>query len=208
MNRTLILAATALLLSACGSSNEPAKPAVKVTDLAAGMYAVSSGDAANPTAGRYYAAADGSRLLVLNNSAQQATALYRRDAGGWQMTPAATQDTALELLNSSSLPSAALNFTAVARSYTVRLASGAAAAFSINANGEIVAGSTRRKLSGKLATSSLPNTLKASLAATSCGDLPAQSDGYLVVDSDYAPAAFRLLTYSGSTPLDLWAYAE
>jgi hypothetical protein len=111
-------------------------------------------------------------------------------------------------LNSSSLPSAALNFTAVARSYTVRLASGAAAAFSINANGEIVAGSTSCKLSGKLATSSLPNTLKASLAATSCGDLPAQSDGYLVVDSDYAPAAFRLLTYSGSTPLDLWAYAE
>jgi hypothetical protein len=44
------------------------------------------------TAGRYYAAADGSRLLVLNNSAQQATALYRRDAGGgWQMTPAATR---------------------------------------------------------------------------------------------------------------------
>ena len=59
-----------------------------------------------------------------------------------------------------------------------------------------------------MATSSLPNTLKASLTAASCGDLPAQSDGYLVVDSDYAPAAFRLLTYSGSTPLDLWAYAE
>ena len=209
MNRHLILAATALLLAACGSSNEPAKPAVKVTDLAAGMYAVSSGDAANPTVGRYYAAADGSRLLVLNNSAQQASTLYRRDAGGsWQMTPAATQDTSLELLNSSSLPSSVLNFTAIARSYTVRLSSGAAAAFSINANGEIVAGSTSCKLSGKLATSSLPNTLKASLTAASCGDLPAQSDGYLVVDSDYAPAAFRLLTYSGSTPLDLWAYAE
>jgi hypothetical protein len=209
MNRTLILAASALMLSACGSSNEPAKPAVKVTDLAAGMYTVSSGDAANPTVGRYYAAADGSRLLVLNNSAQQATALYRRDAGGsWQMTPAAAQDTSLELLNSSPLPSSVLNFTAIARSYTVRLASGAAAAFSVNANGEIVAGSTSCKLSGKLATSSLPNTLKLSLAASSCGDLPAQSDGYLVVDSDYAPAAFRLLAYSGSAPLDLWAYAE
>lgn len=209
MNRHLILAAVAVLLAACGSSNEPAKPAVKVTDLAAGMYAVSSGDSANPTAGRYYSAADGSRLLVLNNSSQQATALYRRDAGGsWQMTPAATQDTSLELLNSSSLPSAVLNFAAITRSYTVRLANGAAAAFSVNANGEIVAGSTSCKLSGKLATSSLPNTLKASLTASSCGDLPAQSDGYLVVDSDYAPAAFRLLTYSGSTPLDLWAYAE
>lgn len=211
MNRPLILGAcaAALLLAACGSSNEPAKPAVKVTDLAAGMYAVSSGDSANPTAGRYYAAADGSRLLVLNNSAQQATALYRRDAGGnWQMTPAPSQDTSLELLNSSALTSSVLNFTAIARSYTVLLASGAAAAFSVNASGDIVAGSTSCKLSGKLATSSLPNTLKVTLAASSCGDLPAQSDGYLVVDSDYAPAAFRLLTYSGSTPLDLWAYAE
>jgi hypothetical protein len=209
MNRTFIFAATALLLAACGSSNEPAKPAVKVTELAAGMYAVSSGDAANPTVGRYYSAADGSRLLVLNNSAQQATALYRRDAGGsWQVTPAATQDTSVELLNSSSLPSSVLNFTSIARSYTVRLASGAAAAFSVNANGDIVAGSTSCKLSGKLATSPLPNTLKVSLAAASCGDLPAQADGYLVVDSDYAPAAFRLLTYSGSAPLDLWAYAE
>lgn len=211
MNRHLTLAAcaAALLLSACGSSNEPAKPALKVTDLAAGMYAVSAGDTANPTAGRYYAAADGSRLLVLNDSAQQATALYRRDAGGsWQMTPAATQDTTLELLNSSSLPASALNFAAIARSYTVRLASGAAAAFSINANGEIVAGGSSCKLSGKLATSSLPNTLKASLTASACGDLPAQSDGYLVVDSDYAPAAFRLLTYGGNAPLDLWAYAE
>jgi hypothetical protein len=87
----LILAATALLLSACGSSNEPAKPAVKVTDLAAGICR-QLGRCRQSTAGRYYAAADGSRLLVLNNSAQQATALYRRDAGGgWQMTPAATR---------------------------------------------------------------------------------------------------------------------
>ncbi|MYM67894.1 hypothetical protein GTP45_13760 [Pseudoduganella sp. FT55W] len=211
MNRHLTLAAcaAALLLSACGSDNQAAKPVVKVTDLAAGMYAVSSGDAANPTAGRYYSAADGSRLLVLNNSAQQATALYRRDAGGsWQMTPAPTQDISLELLNSTALTSSVLNFAAITRSYTVRLSSGAAAAFSVNASGEIVAGSTSCKLSGKLATSPLPNTLKLSLVASACGDLPSQSDGYLVVDSDYAPAAFRLLAYSGSTPLELWAYAE
>lgn len=199
-----------LVLAACGSSNNdvPA-PEVKVTELAAGVYAVATGDASAPTAGKYYAAADGSRLLVLNNSSAQASALYRRDGNGkWQMTPTATQNTALDLLNSSAVPSSVLNVTSVARSYTVRLSSGTAAAFSITSAGDIVAGGTTCKLTGKLSTSALPNTLKASLTASSCGDLPAQSEGYLVVDSDYAPATFRLLTSSGSTLVDLWAYAE
>jgi hypothetical protein len=198
-----------LMLAACGSSNDIPEPEVKVTELAAGVYAVSSGDANNPTAGKYYAASDGSRLLVLNNSATQASSLYRREGNGkWQMTPSATQNTSLELLNSSATTSAALNLTAVARSYTVRLSNGAAAAFTISSAGDIVAGGTSCKLSGKLSASTLPNTLKASLTASSCGDLPAQSEGYLVSDSDYAPATFRLLTYSGSTLVDLWAYAE
>jgi hypothetical protein len=206
---TILAGAAVLLLSACGSSNEAAKPQVKVTDLAAGVYAISSGDSANPTAGKYYSAADGSRLLVLNNSAQQASAVYRRDAGGaWQLTPAPTADTSLDLLNSNATTSTTLNISAIARSYSVRLASGAAAAFSINASGDIVAGSSSCKLSGKLGSSPLPNTLKLSLASSGCGDLPAQSDGYLVADSDYAPATFRLLTYSSAALVDLWAYAE
>jgi len=223
MNRSLIFfaGATALLLSACGSNHDADQPEVKVTDLAAGVYAVSTGDAANPTAGKYYSAADGSRLLVLNNSSQQATAVYHRDAGStWRLTPApaaaaATAATAattaaasLDLLNSNATTSGTLNVGTIARSYTVRLASDAAAAFSVNAGGEIVAGATSCKLSGKVSVSSLPNTLKLSLTASGCGELPAQSDGYLVVDSDYAPAAFRLLTYSGSALVDLWAYAE
>lgn len=205
-----------LLLAACGSSNDnepaaPAAPKVGVTELAAGVYAVSAGDAAVPTAGKYYAAADGSRLLVLNNSADQAAAIYRRDAGAgalWQTTPAATKDTALDLLNSNAVPPTVVNFASVARSYTVRLANGTAAAFSISSNGDLVAGATGCKLSGKLAVSALPNALKASLTTSGCGDLPAQSEGYLVVDGDYAPAVFRLLTYSGSALVDLWSYAE
>lgn len=211
MNRslTILAGAAVLLLSACGSSNDVPAPEVKVTELTAGAYAVSSGDAANPTVGKYYAAADGSRLLVLNNSGQQASALYRRDGNGsWQMTPAATQNTTLDLLNSSATPSTTVMVSALARSYSVRLSSGAATAFSISSNGDIVAGSTSCKLSGKLSASTLPNTLKASLSTSGCGDLPAQSDGYLVVDGDYAPAVFRLLTYSGSTLVDLWVYAE
>lgn len=201
-----------LLLSACGSSNDAAvdtSPTISVTDLAAGAYAVSSGDASSPTAGKYYAAADGSRLLVLNNSSDQASNVYRREGSGkWQVTPAVTADTTLTLLNSSAITASTPTVAALARSYTVRLASGAAAAFTISSSGDIVAGSTSCKLTGKLSTGTLPNTLKLSLAAASCGDLPAQSDGVLVVDSDFAPAVFRLVTYSGAALVDLWAYAE
>lgn len=200
-----------LLLSACSSDTPEAvaPPAVKVTELAAGTYAVSAGDAANPSAGKYYAAPDGSRLLVLNNSAQQATAMYRRDGNGsWDSMPAATRDASLELLNSSTIPSNPVNLAAIARSYAVRLPAGGVAAFSVNVGGDIVAGGTSCKLSGKLTASTLPYALKLSLAAAGCGDLPAQSDGYLVADSDYSPAGFRLLTAGATAPVDLWAYPE
>lgn len=205
----LVLAlALPLLLAACGSTSDDA-PKVKVSELAAGTYAVASGDAANPAAGKYYAAADGARLLVLNNAAQQAAALYRKEGdGNWQMTPAAATDSTLELLNSSAIPSAAVNAAAIARSYTVRLAGGGVAAFSVNAGGDIVAGATGCKLSGKVSASTLPHTLKLSLATAGCGDLPAQAEGFLVVDSDYAPAAFRLLASGSGAPIDLWAYPE
>ena len=202
------------LLSACGGNHDdapapPPAPLVKVTELSAGAYAVSAGDATDPTAGKYYAAADGSRLLVLNNSAQRASATYRRDANGaWQRSPEAKADTALDLLHSSAIPAQALATAPLARNYAVRLDNGSAALFSIGAGGEITAGTSACKLSGKLAASSLPNILKLSLAASGCGDLPAQSDGLLVADDDYAPAAFRLVTSGTGGPVDLWAYPE
>lgn len=216
MNRSLPLYAGAallpLLLSACGSSHDEAvdtSPKITVTDLAAGVYAVASGDAASPTTGKYYAAADGSRLLVLNNSADQAATVYRREGNGkWQVTPAVTADTTLTLLNNNAITSSTPSLSALARGYTVRLSSGAAAAFTVGSGGDISAGATTCKLSGKLSAGVFPNTLKLSLTTSGCGDLPASSEGALIVDSDYAPAAFRLVTYSGAANVDLWAYAE
>ncbi len=197
-----------LLLSACGSSHDDA-PDINVTDLSAGAYAVGTGDAAAPVAGKYYAAADGSRLLVLDNGAQQASAIYRRDGNAsWQRTPAATADTALELADSRPIPAGPLNPTAIAGSHVVRLANGSVAAFSIDTKGVIAAGGTACKLSGTVAASPLPNALKLTLATAGCSDLPAQAEGYVVADTDYAPASFRLLTFGASTPVDLWAYRE
>ncbi|MRW91483.1 hypothetical protein GJ699_15935 [Duganella sp. FT80W] len=208
---TLAAAAALAALAACGSSSDStdSTPKTSVTDLAAGVYAVSIGDTASPVEGKYYAAADGSRLVVFNNSSQQASQVFSRAAGAsWLAIPATGGDSAVTLNNNVSLTSKTLAVADYARSYTLRLSGGTAAAFTIGSGGDITAGSTACKVSGKVTAGTLPNTLALALTTSGCGDLPAQSSGVLLVDSDYAPATFRLLTYSGSALVDLWAYAE
>ena len=80
----LCLSALALGLSGCGDDD----PVVTVDDLDTGAYVVSVGDANAPTVGRYFAAADGSRLLVLEDATTRAQQSYRRAAGGsWVAVP-------------------------------------------------------------------------------------------------------------------------
>ena len=206
---SLILAGGVLLaLAACGGSDDHGGDAapVRVTELAAGTYAVAAGDAANPTAGKYYAAADGSRLVVLNDAQERAQALYRRDAGGaWRTASGAP---ALDLLGSTPVMPAALAVAAVAGSYSIRLADGTIAAFSVNAAGDIAPGATACKLSGKLGAAQFPSALKLTLATSGCGALPAAADGFALADGDYAPAAFRLLADDTKAVVDLWAYRD
>jgi hypothetical protein len=182
---------------------------VNVTELAPGAYAVATGDAASPSSGRYYAGTDGSRLLVIDDGAGQAGAMYRRDGNGtWQAAPAATTAASVDLLNSNAIGAATLAVAPLAGSYAVRLADKSVALFTVTTSGDIVAGATSCKLSGKVAPAALPNTLKLTLGTAGCGDLPAQADGYLVVDDDHAPAAFRLVAPGKAAPVDLWAYRE
>lgn len=203
-----ILAGMLLLsLAACGSDNHDDEAApVRVTELAAGTYAVSAGDAANPVAGKYYAAADGSRLVVLNDAQERATAIYRRGAGGaWRAAPAGT---ALDLSGNNAIVPETIAVAAIVGNYSVRLAGGAVAAFSVNGAGEIVPSGTGCKLSGKLGPAPFSSALTLTLSASGCGDLPAGATGFAVVDRDYAPAAFRLLADDGRAVVDLWAYRD
>nr|WP_315201586.1 hypothetical protein [uncultured Albidiferax sp.] len=199
------LLALVCALAACGGDDGPK---VAVTDLPAGNYTVSVGDANAPTVGKYYAAADGSRLLVLADSNDQATQVYRRAAGAnWVGVPAAGQDTSVALLRSDALPVASVNLAALAGNYTTALAAGGVARFAVNASGDITASTSACKLSGKLTAGALPNTLALKLSAQSCGSLPASSTDVLAVDADYAPA-LRLVADNGVQLLDLWAYRE
>ena len=235
MNRTfgwMAACSAALLLAACGgggnsngflpgattpASTTPAPtgpaatPKLSVDDLPTGSYIVSTGDAGAPTVGKYYAAADGSRLLVFGDSDDRARQAYRRDAGGaWVGVPASDKDVAVTLLQSHAVADAGVDASKLAGRYRTQTTAGVVADFSVTAEGAIVAGSSACKLSGKLSAGVLPNTLKLSLSASTeaCGGLPATASGVLALDTDYAPARFRLLADNGSQLVDLWAYAE
>ncbi|MDM0027528.1 hypothetical protein [Variovorax saccharolyticus] len=233
MNRTfgwMAACSAALLLAACGgggsggsgflpgATTPPATttptpaPKVSVDDLAAGSYVVSTGDAGAPTVGKYYAAADGSRLLVFGDSDDRAKQSYRRDAGGaWVGVPASDKDVSVTLLQSHGLADAGVvDLAKLAGRYRTQTTAGVVADFSVAADGAIVAGSSACKLSGKLSAGVLPNTLKLGLSASTdtCGGLPASASGVLAADTDYAPARFRLLADDGTRLVDLWAYSE
>lgn len=203
-----LLAFASLLAGCLGDGDSGAGAKVNVDELTTGAYAVSIGNIDAPTVGTYYAGADGSRLLVVNNSDDKAAGLYRRGAAGkaWVAVPAVAADISVTLLNSIALP---INVVPdLTGSYVVQIDADTIAKFSI-VNGIVNAGDTSCKLSGQVSDSALPNTLKLSLMAANCGGtLPAASAGVIAIDSDYAPARFRMLADDGEVIVDLWAYTE
>lgn len=221
MNRTFGIWALSVLVSAlaaCGggdgdrpapTAGQPAQPQIAVQDLPTGAYVVSLGDADAPTVGKYYAAEDGSRLLVVANDTDRTDRLYRRTAReAWVAVPASATDVSVALLRSDAVPAAAPAPASLAGSYVASVSDGTTAAFSVNAAGDITAGASACKLSGKLAANTLPGTMKATLAMVGCGALPASSAGVATFDNDYSPAKFRLVADNGTQAVDLWAFAE
>jgi len=212
--KRLMLASLVVLLASCGESSNNTtsndtnnNSALSVSELATGVYTVSVGEANNPTVGKYYAGANGDRLLVLNNSNEQAERIYRRLGNSpWEAAPASA--TSVTLLRHDATPAATVDMTNLAGDYLTQVASGVTAGFNINTTGVIAANSANCKISGQLSMGNMSNTLNLSLKTANCGSLPASSTGVLVVDSDYTPANFRLLTLSEQKVVDLWAYAE
>ncbi len=203
-----LLAFASLLAGCMGDGDSGASAKVDVDELATGAYSVSIGDIDTPTVGNYYASADGSRLLVVNDGEDKASRLYRRGAADkdWVAVPTTTADVSITLLNSIALPIDVV--PDLTGSYVARIDADTIAKFSI-VNGIIKAGDTRCELSGHVSDGALPNTLKLNLMAANCGSiLPAASAGAISIDSDYAPAKFRMLADDGEIVVDLWAYAE
>ena len=218
---TLACAALAVL-AGCGGSNdhsypwfgsipEAAKPTVTADELDTGAYTVSTGNAEQPTMGRYYAGADGKRLLALEDPLEHVDVLLRRaDASSkWAAVPAPASDLSVKFLRSEARALAKPDAAALAGRYVVRLSDGSAADFQIGADGRIAKGSLSGcQLSGSLAAGSLPAALALSLDSSGCAGLPAHASGVLIVDSQDAPASLRLLADDGGSIVDLRGYAE
>lgn len=203
------------LLAGCGGDDATViqPPTVFVDDLSTGAYTVSIGNINAPTVGKYYAGADGSRLLILNSGDDKTNKLYRRGGSGfaWGAVPAPDADITIKLLRSDKLPGSTLAVASVAGNYAARIASGVIAKFNVAADGSITASSATPscKLSGALAASTTPNALKLSLSASGCnGALPSASTGMIVVDTDDLPAKFRIIADNEKSIVDLWAYRE
>ncbi|UIF90339.1 hypothetical protein [Cupriavidus sp. UYPR2.512] len=203
------------LLAGCGGNDAsdnttpPATASLSVTDLDPGAYVVSVGDADNPTVGKYYAGTDGSRYLALADAEDKATTIYRRDKNGsWVAAPGADAAANVKLLRQDPVPAASVDAGSVAGSYTAVLPSGASASFTVSAEGKITPGASACQLSGALSAHAMPNTLSLKLSASACGTVPATATGVLAIDTDYQPAAFRLIADDGGRVVDLWAYRD
>lgn len=209
----LALAATLLTLTACGggsSSHKNSGPPVSVTDLAAGAHVVSMGSVDDLSIGKYYANGTGGRFLVIADDEDRAKALYRREDSHskWIAVPKPTAAVTVNFLRSTPLVVDQLDVAYVVGNYQTRLKDGTSATFAITANGDISAGSSGCKLSGRVESGTLPATLKLTLNAAGCGLLPVKTSGVLIVDRDYAPAVFRLVGDDGNAIVDLWAYSN
>ncbi|MPM83283.1 hypothetical protein SDC9_130346 [bioreactor metagenome] len=201
-------------LAACGgSSSDDNGPTVSVpAPSAAGVYAVSvaSGDAVQ--AGKYYLAADGQALVVLNDGGEKAAQVYAREAGEnqrWVASPAVVSDTTLKFSTTTALTATAAALQSAAGSYVVLLSDQSRATFTVDASGKVTAGSSSGscKISGQLGKASIARALSAKLATAGCAGLPAAIDGYALLDDDYAPAKLRIVNADGGALADLWAFA-
>jgi len=219
----LALAGAALAtLAACGGDSQPvagggtptpapSQPKVTVDELAGGAYTVSTGDVEKPTVGRYYAGADGKRLLALEDGGEQVDLLLRRATASadWRAVPPPSTDLDVKLLHSQPRTLAVPDAAALAGRYVLRLADGSAADFQLGADGRISVGTLPGcRLSGALGASSLPGALALSLDSSGCGGLPAHARGVLITDPQDAPASLRLLADDGAGVVDLRGYAE
>lgn len=201
------LALAVILLAACSHDSE--RDRVQVQDLAAGSYLVAVGNVDAPTVGRYYSGSDGSRLLALWDSDDHVNQIYRRnESEEWIAIPAESGKVEVTLLRSSPTTVANPDIASLAGRYSSLVSQDLLATYSIQANGDIVAGASACKLSGKLNPNTLPGTFKLQLSSINCGSLPASSTGVLTIDADDKPAVFRLTADDGAQVVDLLAFAE
>ncbi|OEC91703.1 hypothetical protein [Acinetobacter sp. YK3] len=212
MQRCLWVFLLGLALSACHDDNndrqeQPAEKSEPVLALAVGTYSVSiESDQELPTVGKYYSGTDGTKLVVLNDEQDRAQIVMHYDVATkiWHSNQS-DKNLKLEFAHYEKIDDQKLSLNELVGSYTLSLADGSSIPVEVKAQGQMISLDQNCSFTAKISESSLANTASYQFTENKCAALKNNEKGYVVVDQDLEPAAFRLLSDTVDSN-DLWAF--
>ncbi|RPE31624.1 hypothetical protein EC846_1091 [Acinetobacter sp. BIGb0102] len=212
MQRCLWILLLGLALSACHDDNndrqeQPAEKSEPVPALAVGTYSVSiETDQELPTVGKYYSGTDGTKLVVLNDEQDRAQIVMHYDVATktWHSNQS-DKNLKLEFAHYEKIADQKLSLNELVGSYTLSLADGSSIPVEVKAQGQMISLDQNCSFTAKISESSLANTASFQFTENKCAALKNNEKGYVVVDQDLEPAAFRLLSDTVDSK-DLWAF--
>jgi hypothetical protein len=212
----------ALVLAACSGSHNDSSADTSTTStddgtssvstssasLESGTYTVDLGDESSPSVAQYFAASDGTRLLIINDSSDAASVVYKATASGvWTRVPASGNSISTTFLSTQSLSLSTFTLSDVAGSYATRV-DGSTVSFTLASDGTITAGSSSCKITGSMGDTMVQGVRKLTLVTSGCSTLPSTATGVAILDGNYAPIKLRFVADNGSTLIDLWAQTD
>ena len=215
MKRYLVVLLLSLGLTACNDSNEnqdqkdTSSKVEFAPNLEPGTYTVSiETDQELPMAGKYYSGTDGNKLLVINNEQERASIIITYDAQNQTWHSNQTNKTAsIKFDHVEKIADQKLDIALLNGSYTLSLASDVTIPLEINAQGQMVSQDANCAFTGIISANQMANTASYQLQENKCDAMKNNTKGYLVVDEDFVPASFRLVS-DMSDSQDVWAFSE
>ncbi|KHF77667.1 hypothetical protein PJ15_0722 [Acinetobacter sp. neg1] len=212
MQRCLWVLLLGFALSACHDDNndrqeQPAEKSEPVPALAVGTYSVSiETDQELPTVGKYYSGTDGTKLVVLNDEQDRAQIVMHYDVATktWYSNQS-DKNLKLEFAHYEKIADQKLSLNELVGSYTLSLADGSSIPVEVKAQGQMISLDQNCSFTAKISENSLANAASYQFTENKCAALKNNEKGYVVVDPDLEPAAFRLLSDTVDSK-DLWAF--
>lgn len=160
-----------------------------------------------PLAGKYYSGADGTRLLILNDEQERAAVVMSYDAQKqiWQTTQ--HEATPISFAHTDSILDQAIDIATLAGSYTLSVPDHEYIQFEINNNGAMSSKQNNCAFVGTITSSQMNNVLNYQLQNNNCTALNNNTRGFVVIDDDFKPARFRLVS-SATESKDAWAFPQ
>lgn len=214
------------LLAACGGSDgdDPQKlqvPELQASNAAANLRVAVDDGVGGVLPGRYLAADNGQRLLLLTDAQGRMTSLLVRDSrqSAWQVRAGTAPKGAVVFSTTTDDTAAAGQVLALGdvavqahpHGYAMRGAQGQEVVWTVDAQGVLSAPEGAAcPITGQVSASGMPQALQLQLEdRKACLGGAPQWRGWLLRDADDAPAAFRMVSADGSSPaVDQWVFAR